>query len=517
MTRRHLARVAAAGALPLALLLSACGGGSSASTGTAARQDPNQLTIASDIAPNSLNPALGGSGDPQQYYFELAYDTLIHRAKDGTLQPGLATAWQWVGSGSRTLELTLRDGVVFSDGGALTAQGVKDSLQYYAKAGGPLANNLVSIASIDVLSDTKLRINLNKANPDLPIYLSISTTGDIISPNGLHNPGALGTSTAGSGQYVLDQAHTVSGQTYAYVPNSHYYDQSAIHWKKIVIKVIKDENATLAALKSGEIDYAMGDPSTAAAAGSAGFQVKTAPLSIMQLMILDRAGKLSQPLSKLQVRQAMMYGIDRAAVAKSLFSSYASGYDAAVLKGADGYSDQLVGRYSYDPAKAKQLLAQAGYASGFDLPIIVNLTGVGETKAAEAFAAEMANIGINVKITVPANTNELFSTYMKYPAMMFDYGTPILTAYGRSNDLLYSWGNPLNEDNSDLDALYNKAAGEDGAQAAADWQAYEVALEQQLYTIPMFTKERIFYARPGLAGIDLSATNVNPALSDLHP
>jgi len=316
---------------------------------------------------------------------------------------------------------------------------------------------------------------------------------------------------------VLDASGTVSGQTYTFVPNTHYYDQSAIHWKKIVIKVIQDANATLAALKSGEVDYAMGDPSTADSAKKAGFEVSTTPNSIMQLMILDRAGKVSPPLAKIEVRQAMMYGIDRDAMAKSLFGSYSAGYDAQVLKGSVGYSDQLVGQYSYDPAKAKQLLAQAGYPNGFDLPIIVNLTGVGESKAAEAFAAEMANLGINVKITVPANTNELFSTYMKYPGMMFDYGTPSRTAYGRGNDLLYSWGNPLKEDNPQLDALYSKAAGAPQAEAAADWQAYEVAVEQQLYVIPMFTEDRVFYARPGLAGVNLSATNVNPLLTDLHP
>ena len=517
MNRRRYAPVIAIGSLTL--LLAACGGGgaSGSTTTTAASQNSDTLTIASNIAPNSLNPALGGSEDPQEYFFELAYDTLLHRAKDGTLKPGLATEWKWAGTGSRTLELTLRDGIVFSDGSALTAQGVKDSLLYYQKAGGPLASNLAAIATIDVLAADRLRINLSKANPDLPLYLSTNTTGEIISPKGLQDKGALGTSTAGSGQYVLDPAGTVSGQTYTYTPNTHYYDQSAIHWKKIVIKVIKDDNATLAALKSGEIDYAMGNPTTAEAAKKAGFQVSTTPNSIMQLMILDRTGKLSEPLSKPEVRQAMMYAVDRGAMAKSLFGSYATGYDSQVVKGADGYSDQLAGKYPYDQAKAKQLLVQAGYPNGFDLPIIVNLTGVGESKAAEAFAAGMAAIGINVKITVPANTNELFSTYMKYPAMMFDYGTPVQTAYARGNDWLYSWGNPLQEDNPELDTLYTKAAGATEAEAKTGWQEFEVSLENQLYSIPMFTKDRIFYARPGLAGVDLSATNVNPLLTDLHP
>ena len=509
-------RLLALPALLATVLLAACGGGGGTAPAGPRQPDPQTLVIASDIAPNSLNPALGGSGDPQEYFFELAYDTLIHREKDGSLKPGLASAWKWVGEGSRALEMTLREDIVFSDGAKLTAQGVKASLEYYAKAGGPLASNLATVQSIDVLGAARLRINLNKSNPDLPLYLATNTTGEIISPTGLAHPDALGTATAGSGQYVLDAAGTVSGQTYTYVPNTHYRDQSAIHWKKVVIKVIKDENATLAALKAGEIDYAMGEPTTAAAARKAGFTVGTTPLSIMQLMILDRAGKLSAPLSKVEVRQAMMYGVDRAAIAKSLFGDYATGYDAAVLKGSDGYSDQLAGKYTYDPGKAKELLAQAGYANGFDLPIIVNLTGVGESKAAEAFAASMAALGINVKITVPANVNELFSTYLKFPAMMFDYGSPVQTAYSRGNDLLYSWGNPLKETDPDLDALYQKAAGAPDADRAADWQAFELALGQKLYVLPMFSKARIFYSRPGLAGIDLSAANVNPLLTDLH-
>jgi len=101
MTRRRSSRVAALGTLALCVLLSACGGGGGSAASVARQQDSQTLTIASNIAPNSLNPALGGSGDPQEYYFELAYDTLIHRAKDGSLQPGLATAWRWVGNGSR--------------------------------------------------------------------------------------------------------------------------------------------------------------------------------------------------------------------------------------------------------------------------------------------------------------------------------------------------------------------------------------------------------------------------------
>ncbi|MER7183453.1 ABC transporter substrate-binding protein [Streptomyces hyaluromycini] len=517
MTRSRLTLTATAGAAGLALLTAACGGGNSASSGTAKAQNPDVLTVASAIAPNSLNPALGGSADPQQYYFELAYDTLIRQTADGKYVPDLAVKWGYVGSGSKTFDITLRSGVKFNDGSALTAAGVKKSLQYYAKAGGPLAADLAPVGSIDVLSPLKLRLHLKTSDPLIPLYLSRPTTGEIISPTGLGRTDELGTTTHGAGPYMIDASQTVSGQTYTYVPNPTYFDKSRVHWKKVVVKVIKDENTMLSAFRSGEVDYALGDSTTAKSARSAGFQVLSSPYSVMELMVMDRTGAMVKALGDLRVRQAMMYGINRDSIAKALYGTYAKGWDYPVLPDTSGYTQGSEGKYAYDVTKAKKLLADAGYPNGFTLPVTVNLTGVGESQAAEAFAAEMANIGINVKINVPANVNELYSTYTKYPAMMFDYGAGIAPPYAQGNDLLYSWGNPFKATDKQLDTLYGRAASASTAQLQEQgWQKFEQRLSDLSWTIPMASLQKIVYARPGLKGIDLSSTNLTPDLTSLH-
>ena len=519
MRKPRLALTAAVGALTILPLAAACGsaGGSSA-TASVQSQNPTVLTVASAIAPNSLNPALGGSSDPQQYFFELDYDTLIGVDASGKYVPDLAVKWGYVGSGNKTFDITLRAGVTFNDGSKLTAEDVKNSLEYYAKAGGPLAADLATLGSIDVLSTLELRINLKTADPMMPFYLSRPTTGDIISPVGLANTGSLGTTTHGAGPYVIDAAETVSGQTYTYVPNPTYFDKSSVHWKKVVIKVITDKNATLDALRSGEVDYALGDASTAKAAKSAGFEVDTTPYSVMQLQIMDRTGTMVKALGSLQVRQAMMDAIDRSQVASGLFGSYAKAWDASLLQGESGYTPALATGYSYDITKAKQLLAEAGYPNGFKLPIIVNLTGVDEPEAAQAFAAEMANIGIDVQIDVPANVTELFATYTKYPAMMFDYGSGASPPYAQGNDMLYSWGNPFKVNDPQLNSLYTQAASATSpAIQEKAWQAFETQFAALDWNIPMFTLDKIIYARPGLAGINLSQQNLNPDLADLYP
>lgn len=475
------------------------------------------LTVASSIAANSLNPALGGSSDPQQFFFELGYDTLIGVDTNGKYVPGLATKWGYVGKGSRVFDITLRSGVKFNDGSKLTAKGVKNSLEYYAKAGGPLASNLSTVGSIDVLSSLKLRLHLKTANPMMPFYLSRHTTGEIISPIGLQNPGDLGTTTHGAGQYMIDKSKTITGNTYTYIPNPEYFDKSRVKWKKVVVKVMKNENATLAALRSGEADYALGDPTTAKAAKSAGFQVQTTPTSVVQLQIQDREGKMVKALGDVRVRRAMLHGINRSAVASSLFGRYAKGWSASVVKGQSGYFGALSTRYDYDVKKAKRLLAEAGYPKGFTMPIIVNLTGVGETQAAEAFAAEMSNIGIKVKINIPANVNDLYASYAKYPAMMFNYASVISPPYVQGNDWLYSWANPLKMNDPQLDSRYTEAAGAPTAEAQEKgWEAFEDRISALAWNIPMFAMDKIVYARPGLDGINLSTRNPNPALTQLY-
>lgn len=503
-------------------LLSACSGnGSSSGSGSSAAkvkaQDPNVLTVASAIAPNSLNPALGGSSDPQQYFFELDYDSLMRVDSNGNIVPDLATKWGYVGSGNKTFDITLRSGVTFNDGSKLTAEGVKKSLEYYAKAGGPLASNLSVVSSIDVLSSLELRINLKAADPMMPFYLSRASTGDIISPTGLANTGQLGTTTHGAGPYVIDSAQTVSGQTYTYVANPTYFDKSRVHWKKVVVKIITDRNATLDALRSGQIDYALGDASTAAAAKSAGFNVSTAPYSVMQLQIQDRSGQMVKALGDLKVRQAMMYALNRSSLASGLFGSYATPWDTSFLPSEPGYSPALSSGYAYDVTKAKDLLAQAGYPKGFTLPITVNLTGVDEPEAAQAFAAEMAQIGINVQINVPANVNVLFATYQKYAGMMFDYGSGATPPYVQGNDMLYSWGNPLKVDDPQLDSLYQQAASASTpALQEKAWQAFDARFSSLAWNIPMFSMDKIVFARPGLSGINLSKANLNPDLTNLY-
>src|SRR6266581_1912590 len=129
MTKRALAIFAAA-----AIAVAGCS--SKSNGGNAAKPKSDTLTIALSTATDTLNPILGGNIDPLLIFEELVYAPLIYLKPDGSFAPGLATSWGYVGTGNRVFDLTLRSGVKFSDGSALSADGLKAYFEYTAKNGG---------------------------------------------------------------------------------------------------------------------------------------------------------------------------------------------------------------------------------------------------------------------------------------------------------------------------------------------------------------------------------------------
>ena len=135
-----------------------------------ARQEAGTLTIGSNSAVATLNPAKGGNGDPIALFYEMAYESLVTKMPDGSYGPGLATEFGYTDDKNKVFELKLREGVKFSDGGELTAEGVKAFWEYYGVAKGPMAKRVKYFDTVEVTGPLSFRINLAKSNPILPYY-----------------------------------------------------------------------------------------------------------------------------------------------------------------------------------------------------------------------------------------------------------------------------------------------------------------------------------------------------------
>ena len=114
---------------------------------------------------------------------------------------------------------------------------------------------------------------------------------------------------------MLDASASAAGSVYTFVPNKYYYDKSAIRFKKIVARVITTPSTMLDAVRTGQVQFAYGDATTAkAAAGVSGVEVEAAPTQAYVLN-LDNGGGSAPPLANVKVRQALNYAINRKTLA----------------------------------------------------------------------------------------------------------------------------------------------------------------------------------------------------------
>jgi ABC-type transport system substrate-binding protein len=520
--------IGAAAVTSALLAVAGCGGSNSGSnsassnagTGSTSGQTTSTtLTLASTTPPTTLNPTLSGNGDPLEFFLELSYDSLIRLMPNGTYAPDLATSWGYVGSSNTVFDMTLRKGVKFSDGQALTPAVVKQFLLYYAKS-GEFASRF-DFKSISVTGPLSLQIVLAQPDPELPYYFEQDlVSGDVIGPAGLANPTTLGTSTDGAGPYVLDSSATVTGTKYVYVPNKYYWNPSAIHWKQVIIDVISDPTATLDALQTGQVQVAMGQTTSAQAAKAAGLSVFAVPYTWDSVFLMDRSGTSVKALGSPLVRQALNYAVDRSAVTQALFGSYGQADDETAVPGYEGYNSADANLYPYNPAKAKALLAQAGYPNGFTLPLLAFNLQPGEITLAQAVASYWSNIGVNVQITTPSTGTEYGADLEshKFGAMVFEYGAQPI--YVDAGEIAMPTGplNPYGSNSPAMDAAESQIAS---ATTAASQESASDLLETEMlnaaWFAPIAANDETFYVSHSIGGFTLQPLEVSPDPVDWYP
>jgi ABC-type transport system substrate-binding protein len=515
---RHLrTSVAVAVAGTLLVACSAKPGGGTDGQPKASGKVGGTLTVAYSSVPQTLDPAKTVQNN--SLYQALAYQPLIVRRSDGSLQPGLATSWRYVNDDNTQFELKLRAGVKFSDGSALTAQNVVDHFQYVVQAGGQFApffagNTFTATDPLTVVIKTP------KPNPDLPTLLTQDdVVGGVISPLGLQDKAKLGTQTAGAGPYQLDPAQTVAGDHYTFVPNPNYYDKDSVHWTKVVVRVITSPQATLNAMKAGQVQFAVGDASTIAAARQAGLTVTMTPLLWTGVTLADRDGTMAKPLADVRVRQALNYATDRATIAGALFAD-SGGKATAQLTVPDGYGydQQLDNAYPYDVGKARQLLTEAGYPNGFTLKT-VTAEYQSMNLVAQALAEQWKKAGVTLDITDRANSNQYFSEAFapKYPTFMTIFGQQPIWTEGPSLFLPAALFNPFHTKNAELQALYDQAAKATGeAKTAADRQV-KAWLVHQAWFVPVVTTGLPYYAAKTVTGTAVSPKAPLASIYEVQP
>ena len=355
-----------------------------------------------------------------------AYEPLIWENDNGSLSPGLATSWQYVGTGNKTFELTIRKGAKFADGEPVTPQAVASSLNYFPKGSGPSTADLAGVTATASGADT-VTADQQDARPGLPAaVLPGLPRRRHHQPEGAGEPQVADRDAVRGGRLRTRLDGHRRGEQYTFTPDPHYYDPARVHYKKIVIKVITQPTSELSALQTGQIDLMFGQSQQVSAAQSAGLQVKYSGAAAWDGVFLtgpdgqagqaarQRAGPAGAELRGERAR-------DRQRRVRRARQAHRPAGDAT---GWDEYVPSLASYYTYDVAKAKQLLAQAGYPHGFTMSLEYAALESQTQEMVQAFAQQMSAIGVTVNLkaepTITALANDLSSS--KYAAVSLEWG-----------------------------------------------------------------------------------------------
>ncbi len=512
--RRTRAALLAAVSLAAAALAAGCGSSGGSSGGP--QPAGSTLTVAAPSAPSSLDPALGQPAN--ETYLDFAYEPLIVEAADGAYNPGLATSWKY-GPGNESFMLTLRSGVKFSDGTPLTAAAVKTWIAHEMRPGNGGATWLSNLKSVNVTGPLTLTLEFSSPAPQLEYILGQTPAMGMIGSPGAVQARTLGTNTDGAGPYMLDTAATVPGATYTYVPNPYYWDKAAVDWKKVIIKVIASPTAALQALQTGQVQVAVAQPVTSIGTATKAGLKYVAPLTLLLgVDIMDRGGKIAKPLANLTVRQALNYAIDRSAVAKVVGAGYGVPITQMAAPGWDSYDPAMARAYPYSPAKARQLLASAGYAHGFTLSV-VSIAAVGQDLLAEALAGQLAKVGVTVKPDITASDGGYIQalTSGNYPAATLSFGQlPATFDY----DQLWGPGalfNPFKTADSQLvslDGELNAALAGSEPTFARDMQDF---LVRQAWFVPVVATPLVVLYRSEVTGVNATPQRNVVYMTEVKP
>ncbi len=355
------------------------------------------------------------------------YDTLILPSNDGkSLLPGLATAWQ-VSSDGKTFTLTLRGGTKFSDGSPITAEDVVWSLDRARNPKEGIWNFL--LASIDtVAAKDASTVVLTLKNPDPSLPAALATFNAAIMPKKLFEatPGATDDDRAkafaehpvGSGPFVL--ASWQRGSKLVMKRNPHYWqtgdDGKALPYlDEVDFPVIPDDATRILKLRSGEIDGAEFIPYARVKELQADpkIDMRLFPSTKITYLTANDRPKLADgsdnPLNKEAVRQALNYAINKNAVIAIVTHGIGTPMRSYMASTTPLFADQGPA-YPYDLAKAKALLAQAGYPHGMSLSVLALAGSADEVTIDSAVQQMWSQIGVKLNI-VQVDNATLFARY----------------------------------------------------------------------------------------------------------
>jgi peptide/nickel transport system substrate-binding protein len=465
----------------LALVLAGCtsqtGAGSSPSAASSGGEK-QQLTLAQTVDFYGWDP----SNQPgfQGWAAEAVWDQLCKPDAKGKAQPDVADTFE-VTNGNKTFKAHIREGQKFSDGTPVDSAAVKASFDYVTKNGGATGD----YKGIKIETPDANDISITWPTAQGPVIDNKACAPKIAPASFL--AAKKFDKPVGSGPYVLNAAASTTGSVYTFTKNENHWNAKNYPYKKLVVKVITSDTAAVSALKTSQIDATLvAQPSLSQVEASPDAKVVKFQGQTTRLLLTDHLGKAIPPIGNLKVRQAINMVFDKAGMAKSLYQGNAEPTAQVFRKGTDAYIDGLQDPYPFDVAKAKSLMAEAGYPNGFTLQL-PTMTGQNFETLMPYVSQQLAQINIKVKQVPLTGANAIGDLLSgKYPVVLWqlgNLGNSALQTYIESTPA--GWWDLMHQPDQYVDSRWKQITTADPQTAAKLQKEINQYIVDQAWFAPM--------------------------------
>jgi peptide/nickel transport system substrate-binding protein len=348
------------------------------------------VTVGATLAPPSLDLTTNAAAAIPEVLLYNVYEGLVKLDPEGKVAPLLAQSWTVSGTGL-VYTFTLQKGVRFQNGDALSAQDVVFSFERVLAPASthPHKDDMAPVKTIKAVGPNTVRVTLKHRSHGW-LYAMAGPAGVILDPKAIST---IATHPVGTGPYSFASMNT--GYSVTLTKNPTYWGTPA-GLDKVVFRYYEDPNSLVNAELTGDVDIIDNVQAPELMKQFSDTKRYTVVQGLTNGKVVLSINNSRTPLNKLAVRRAISYAIDRKALIRTAYAGYGKLIGTHSSPSDPWYLD-LSKAYPYDPAKAKQLLAQAGYPHGFSLTL--QLPPPGYARAGGVFvASELSQVGIKVKI-----------------------------------------------------------------------------------------------------------------------
>lgn len=365
----------------------------------AAEGPEGTLTVALTTNPNALdlpNTAERNAANPSWQI----YNSLVWVDDEGQVTPSLAESWE-ISEDGREYTFNLRQDVVFHNGEPFNADSVVLSWERGQRPEMQWSDRWTRASSVEKIDDFTVKITTEE--PD-PLLLRVMVENwAMVPPQYIAEVGEDGFNAhpVGTGPFVFIE--WLAGDRIVLEANPNYWKEGLPKVKNLIFRPIPESSTRVAAIQTGEVDIVtrLSAEEAQSLEGQENVQVITYPVDrVFYITFNNLSTGIGQPTEDPLVRQAMNYAVDVEAIIDALFNGFARQSTGFITPANLGY-DESIEPFGYDPDRARELLAEAGYPDGFEIDFACPAGAYTNfEQVCEAVQGYLAEVGIQANLEI---------------------------------------------------------------------------------------------------------------------